>query len=164
MQLIRHGYDHDVTPAHPGNHFAEQVGVFLRRIGFQRRIAERLAGKSRLQARILGQRPQGTAVEGADLDFAHQAEPLQLIERQQICTCVIIPPPTMHTFGLATAGFPHFEQTGFRLINVHDSGLSAFRRAFNSIFYALASYGKLVPDGNCPTRSSSGRRRLDRMP
>ena len=84
VQLIGHGHDHDVALAHPGNHFAEQVGVFLRRIRFQRRMGlEGLAGKSLPQARIFGKRPQGTAVEGADVDFADQAEPLQLVERRQ---------------------------------------------------------------------------------
>ena len=56
----------------------------MRRIGLQRRMGpEGLARKSCAQARIFGQQPQGAAVQGRDVDFIDQAEPLQLVERRQ---------------------------------------------------------------------------------
>ncbi len=82
VQLVGHGHDGDVALAHAGEHFAEQIGELLRGIGIQRWIGVKgLAREGLPQPGVFGQRPQGAAVQRADVDFADQAESLQLVER-----------------------------------------------------------------------------------
>ena len=70
MQLIGHGHDHDVALLHLRDRIPEQVGVFLGWIRLQRGWARKdWPGKGLSHARIVGQRPQGAAVEGTDVDF-----------------------------------------------------------------------------------------------